>query len=379
LEPKGQRIGDVFVPQPRRIEAAIVALAAALTEACGGQAPARNGEAAHPAATPSAPAAPSRAAEKIEDARREAPAPPTQARNAAPEEPKVTFPPLDFNPPFARSAKPGDGKWVALGDAAAGDFAAEKPSLLFRAVVHPHPVSRFVSVTVVAVDLTRAAVHLVAGTEDPVAPQLPKSERTGLVPDDHQASLLAVFNGGYQTAHGRWGMKVGSTIFVPARDIGCTVGLYRDGSARIGTWPALAATESQMTAFRQTPPCLVENGELHVDLQARREGAWGGRVPNVTTRNRSAVGVDRTGRVLFYAFGDEAGPSLLAEGMRSAGAFAAAQLDINYYWTRFLLFGKKKPGGALQVTSPLAPKMQYSATGYVTRPAHRDFFYVRRR
>ncbi|HEY6559840.1 MAG TPA: phosphodiester glycosidase family protein [Polyangiaceae bacterium] len=296
-----------------------------------------------------------------------------------PSPPAVAFPPADFSPPFERSAKPGDGKWVALGDGARGDFAAAAPHVLFRTVVHPHPVSRFVSVTVVAVDLSRAAVHLVAGTEDPVALHVPESERTGLVPSDHQTSLLALFNGGYQTPHGRWGVMIGDQVLVPPRDVGCTIALYRDGSARIASWPALAKTQGTMAAFRQTPPCLVEGGALHADLAAFREGAWGGRVPNVKTRNRSAVGVDASGRVLFYGFGDEAGARLLADGMRFAGAVAAAQLDINYYWTRFLLVGKKKPEAPLSITSPLAPKMQYEPRGYVSRPAARDFFYVKRR
>jgi hypothetical protein len=257
-------------------------------------------------------------------------------------------------------------------------LAAEPPRLLFRTVVHPHPVSRFVSVTVVAVDLSRASLHLVAGTEDPVAPHVPQTERTGLVPSDHQASLLAIFNGGYQTPHGRWGVMIGGQLLVPPRDTGCTLAMYRDGSARIATWPALAASQSSMLAFRQTPPCLLEGGELHGDLAAYREGAWGGRVPNVVTRNRSAVGVDESGRVLFYGFGDEAGARMLADGMRYAGAVAALQLDINYYWTRFLLVGKKTAEAPLQITSPLAPKMQFEARAYVARPTARDFFYIKR-
>jgi hypothetical protein len=301
---------------------------------------------------------------------------PTTAEPSRDAKPQVDFPPADFTPPFERSAKPGDGKWVALGDAARGDHAAEPPNLLFKTNVHPHKVSRFVVVTVVAIDLTRASVHLVAGTEDPVAPDVPKEQRSGLVPNDHQPALLAVFNGGYQTGHGRWGVKIDSRTFVPPRENGCTLALYRDGSARIRTWPALQSSEGEMAAFRQTPPCLVEEGQLHPDLDAGRERAWGGRVPNIKTRNRSAVGVDRSGRILFFGFGDEAGPALLGEGMRYAGAVSAAQLDINYYWTRFLLFGKK--ADKLQVTSTLAPQMQHEATGYVARAASRDFFYVRR-
>jgi hypothetical protein len=356
---------------------ATIALAAAVALACSGEAVSSKHASPEP---PTGTSTNDPALEPIEKTTA-SPSPPDNPQAAATPKPEPRpeasrFPPADFPPPSEQSAKPGDGKWVPLGDRAAGDLAAEPPHLLYRTVVHPHKVSKFIAVTVVAIDLTRAAVHLVAGTEDPIAPHVPKNERTGLIPQDHQAGLLAVFNGGYKSSHGGWGMMVDQRVFVPVRDTGCTFALYKDGSARIRTWPAVAATQGEMAAFRQTPPCLVEQGELHPDLQSKREGAWGGRVPNIKTRNRSAVGVDRTGRVLFYGFGDEAGPALLGEGMRAAGAFDAAQLDINFHWTRFLLFGKQ--GGELRVTSTLAPHMPHGRRGYVARPDHRDFFYVRR-
>jgi hypothetical protein len=76
--------------------------------------------------------------------------------------------------------------------------------------------------------------------------------------------------------------------------------------------------------------------------------------------------------------GTEVGPEMLARAMQAVGAVAATQLDINWSWTKFLLIGA--PGGAeLQVTSTLIPKMVHARTGYVKRPAHRDFFYVTRR
>jgi hypothetical protein len=328
-----------------------------------------------PSATTGAPPTPL-AAQQASAKPSETPAKPTTEPVAPP---PVAFPPADFAPPSERSAKPGDGKWLPLGDRAHGELAAEAPRLLYKAVVHPHQVSRFISVTVVAIDLSRASLHLVAGTVEPISAAVSKSERTGLVPLEHQSSLLAVFNGGYKAAHGGWGMMLDKKMFVPPRDTGCTLALYADGSARLRSWPALAATQPEMTAFRQTPPCLVEQGELHPDLRANREAAWGGRVPNIKTRHRSAIGVDRSGRVLFYGLGEEAEPTMLAEGMRAAGAVDAAQLDINYYFTRFLVFGKPTPDAELQVTSPLIPRMQFGRRAYVEKAEARDFFYVRRR
>jgi hypothetical protein len=92
----------------------------------------------------------------------------------------------------------------------------------------------------------------------------------------------------------------------------------------------------------------------------------------------AALGIDATGRVLLYGMGEELEPPELAEGMRVAGAKDAAQLDINWSWTRFLVFGEPE-GKALQTTSTLIPKMVHTKRGYVETAADRDFFYVIRR
>jgi hypothetical protein len=240
-------------------------------------------------------------------------------------------------------------------------------------------VSKWISVTVAAIDLSRAAVHLVAGTEDPESKTAPPELRSGLVPGEHHDSVIAVMNGGWKTAHGRWGVMIGGHVFVEPRVEGCTIAILRDGSVRIGAWPELEDRLSEIESYRQTPPCLLQAAELHSALQAGQERAWGGNDPKLKTRRRSSLGVDASGRILFYGFGEEAGARLLAEGMRVAGAVAAAETDINYSWTRFLMVGQPKPGDELQITSTLVPKMVHQKQGYVKRPAARDFFYVRRR
>jgi hypothetical protein len=195
------------------------------------------------------------------------------------------------------------------------------------------------------------------------------------VPGAHQESLLAVFNGGWKPEHGRWGMFRGGTSVVPARAGGCTVSVDQRGKVTLSS--ALPGDVAALEAYRQTPPCLFENGALHPKLAAGDEKPWGGRAKDVVTRRRSAVGVSQDGRFLFYAVGDEASPKWLARALMLAGAGAGAELDINWYWTRFLLFGEK--AGALDVTSTLIPGMEFQSRGYVERPSGRDFFYVLRR
>jgi len=289
--------------------------------------------------------------------------------------PDSTFPPADLEPTHERSAKPGDGAWQPLGDASGGDRAAET-GVMVRTVLHPHPVSKFASLTVVAIDLARVDLHLVAGMKEPKSDDIPEDERTGLVSASHLARTLAIFNGGYKTNHGHWGVMVDGHTFVPPKDDACTIAIQRDGGVSVGSWPTLASRQTDMAAYRQTPPCLLEDGEVHTRLVQRDERPWGGRDPKRKTRRRSAVGIDASGRILFYGFGVETGPKLMAEGLRHAGAVGAAQLDINWSWTRFLLVGRTSPAAELQITSTLVPQMKHSRTGYVTKPAERDFFYL---
>lgn len=264
---------------------------------------------------------------------------------------------------------------MPFGDPALAERAAVEPRAVVRTVVHPHPDSRFITVTIAAMDLDRLAVHAVPGTEDLTWAKLP-SESGGLVPANDRDALVLVMNGGFQPKHGRWGLSASGVVVTPARKEGCTVALYAN-AVRIGPWPALADSASDMTSYRQTPPCILDGGAVHPLLLKGLDKAWAGHTADLTTRRRSAIGIDAAGRTLFYAIGEEATPRWIAEALRTAGAASAAELDINWYWTRFLAFGTE--GGALHVTSTLIPKMEHLRTEYVERASIRDFFYVTRR
>jgi hypothetical protein len=249
-------------------------------------------------------------------------------------------------------------------------------------VLHPDPISRFKSLTVVAIDLTRAEVHYVPGRADitEAKASLDAIDVTpGRVAERHLDLLQVVFNGGFKPRHGRWGMRVAGKTIVPPREEGCTVALFDDGQVAVRSWSALRARADSIRSFRQTPPCLVEEGKRHPLLEARNERAWGGHDPKRKTRRRSAVGIDRAGQILYYGMGVELEPRELAQGLLFAGSEHAAQLDINWSWTRFLVMGQPSPDAPLQVTSTLIPEMVHQRRGYVEKPIDRDFFYVTRR
>ena len=336
-------------------------------------------EAAAPTAAPQAPAKPppasaepavgevdAGAADAARDASKPEAAPPDRYAG-------TSFPPPSFEPPHERSAKPGDGQWVAFGSPPAR-AAGVAPPVIVKSVVHPHAVSRFEWVTLAAMDLARTELHLLAGTQEPVNAEIGAEQRAGVVPESHRKRLLAIINGGFQTRHGHWGVMIDGQVFVKPRAEGCTVALMKDGGVRIASWPAIEPVLGDVRAYRQTPPCLLEDGELHPELLRGHERAWGGLNPKRKTRRRSALGLGPAGRVLFYGLGREVNAQRLAEGLRAAGAVSAVELDINWSWTRFLLVGDGDDG--LGITETLVPQMVFGKRMYVQKEAPRDFFYL---
>ena len=136
------------------------------------------------------------------------PAEPSASQIAPPSAPKkpawpeVAFPPAKVEPPSKKSAVDGDGAWTRLGSA--GERIADGAPTMFKTVIHPHDVSRFISVTVVAIDLSRVEPYWVPGTDDPRLDQLPDTATPGLIPTVHHDKLLVVTNGGFAPRHGRW-------------------------------------------------------------------------------------------------------------------------------------------------------------------------------
>ena len=84
---------------------------------------------------------------------------------------------------------------------------------------------------------------------------------------------------------------------------------------------------------------------------------------------RSALGLDASGRLLFYGMGDGLTAPSIARAMAAAGAHDVAQLDVNFAFPRFVFFG---PGDAGPVaTSALVPGTTFKPDEYVDRKSTR--------
>jgi Phosphodiester glycosidase len=325
--------------------------------------------AANPAGSPSA--AGSNRGVATPGAAPSASAPDTSGRASQPH-----FPPLAFTPPFEATAAEGDGQWRPLGDPALSESAAQSPPFVVQAVVHPHKQKRFVSMHVVAIDLTALKLSWVVGSKDLHAEKLAAHQTPGLVPTRDQENAVLVFNGGFQARHGWWGMMSDGVTLVDPKPHGCTLAIFGDETVRIAPYSELADERPRMQAFRQSPPCLLHNGEVHPNLLKGNLKSWAGQTADLKTRRRSAVGSSADGKTLYFAIGNETEAVDLARGLSAVGATVGMQLDINWAWARLLLVGRVD--GQPRLTSSLLPDALYGKSECFARPSERDFFYLSR-
>lgn len=298
------------------------------------------------------------------------------APSAAPAAPAADgpVPPPPFAPPVPSVAAEGDGRWIPIAD------ATSREPIMWKSVVHPDPKRNFAAAAVVAIDLKRADLHLVAGTHEPASQKVPEKKRPGIIPKEAHGALLAAFNGGFKAIHGHYGMMLDGDTYVVPRAIGCTIALYKDGPLKIRTWTAVKDDEPKLAFYRQTPPCLVEEGKTTKGVEAMEYSKnWGATVSGETVIRRSAIGIDKSGRVLFYALGEAMTARALARALRAVGAESAAQLDVNYSFPRFLFFDKPAGAELPQVSSPIIPDIKFKKTEYVGASETRDFFYLTRK
>lgn len=284
-------------------------------------------------------------------------------------EPGSVVPPAPVEPPFARSAKPGDGGWASYRS------GPESKAQLWTTVLHPHSTSPFVQVSVVAMDLRLLTLQWVVGAGDRGADKLAAVMAPGMIPAEVDEPV-AIFNGGFQARHGHWGQLSHGETLVEPRETGCGVAIYANGSIDLGTFATVGA-RPELVSYRETPPCLISEGQINPALLSGRDAAWAGKSEREKTRRRSALGLRRRDAQLFYLTGVETEAVDLARALSALGVDVGLELDINWNWTRFFLVDRN--GGTTRVHSPLLDGMVIDAGEYVTRPSKRDFFVVSRR
>ncbi len=262
-----------------------------------------------------------------------------------------------------------------------GATAVNGDPIMARAVVNPDLTRPYAQAALVRIDLSKVQLHLVAGTIEPKAvPGTPLVTRSGTIPSVDQANglLLAAFNGGFKAVHGGYGMQLDTGVTLrPPLDGIATLALYRDGTVKIGAWGRDIQSGSDLIAYRQNCPLLVDAGQInpHVNDESRKE--WGYTVKNLDTTWRSGVGLSKDGRFLIYAVGNSLTVESLAQALQQAGAEYAMQLDINGFYTRFVTYtpAASSTGRPALVANKLLKEMSGDPAQFL-HPYDRDFFYV---
>ena len=261
--------------------------------------------------------------------------------------------------------------WQPYGQMVKGKVVLERP------LVTADPTRPYEAVALISMDLTQLQLNMMPGIKDPVPlGDIPQTiPNQGMVPPSQWNVLVAAFNGGFKAIHGKYGMMVDNvTLIDPINGI-ATVAVYQNGDVRIGKWGTDIIPSSDIIAYRQNCPPLIENGQItnYVDNPSRQ--LWG-MTQTADATWRTGLGITQNGRYLIYAVGNATTASSLASALQAGGAYWAMQLDINSGYQRFITYQPNNSGTGLPLTAqPLLSEMNNDPTLYL-QPSDRDFFYM---
>lgn len=261
----------------------------------------------------------------------------------------------------------GEGVWLPYLHNRDGHVVAA------RTFLQPDPERPYAIVAVVAIDLTRTRLHFVLGFSEPSLPDGPKGD--GLIPevDREPGRLLAAFNGGFRAANGQFGAMADGIVALPPKSEMATLGIYRSGEVRIGSWGEEIGDTMALQAWRQNCRLIIQDGEISARVYNDSITDWGGSVSSEIVTWRSSLGLDRGAETLYYFAGPSLSMPVLADAMLAAGVQQGMLLDINDFWVHFTAI--QSEDGEL-VPEPLLPKDMKDQIDRYLGPSPVDFFYI---
>jgi phosphodiester glycosidase len=262
---------------------------------------------------------------------------------------------------------PGVGQWSPYLQDLSGRTVA------YRAYLQPDPQRPYAVAAIVAFDLQATRLHFVLGTGEPASPV--PIQRTGKIPADafKPGVLLAAFNGGFKARHGHFGVMVGGITLLPPRVGFGTVALSADGHVRIGAWGTDIRSSSDLLAWRQNGPLVIQNGQINPHTADTRSQDWGIILNGVTAVWRSGLAISADGRTLYYVAGTSLTLPALVQTLAATGAANALQLDINTTMVHFDAIHATPTGWT---TTPLLGVMKPQRDDRFLTGSTRDYFYV---
>ena len=187
------------------------------------------------------------------------------------------------------------------------------------------------------------------GTTDPPRGTAVVSADSGSTIGPNEApTLVAAFNGGFQSNAGAGGIELNGQTLVPLQVGMASLVIDTNGSARVGVWgQGLPAPGEQVASVRQNLAPLVAKSVPSPQIGA--VGAWGATLGGGSTVARSGLGQDAAGN-LVYVGSMSALPVDMADALVGAGTVTGMELDINPMWVQ--LDYAAVPGGPLTAGIP---------------------------
>jgi hypothetical protein len=97
---------------------------------------------------------------------------------------------------------------------------------------------------------------------------------------------------------------------------------------------------------------------------------WGAALEGDVAIPRSALGIDRERRTLYFSISNDTTPRVIADGMLHAGATDIAQFDVNWPNPRFVVFRPDKSGNLN--AAGVVKGVLFHPDDYIRKPARRD-------
>jgi hypothetical protein len=314
-------------------------------------------------------------------------------------DPEIGWPPPPIAP-LLTPPLPGEGRWILLDHDPFITPAEGLPPAFVTTFVRTDRERGDTRVYVTMWDPRLVALHMVAGTVEPVSAS--GEAGPGLIPraPEIMRRLVAGFNGGFQALHGEYGMQADGVEYLPPKPYAATVLELRDGSAGFGAWPDSGAVPDEVLGFRQNLTAIVQNEKWNPWGRTW----WGGTPPgwqdNIhTTRTGLCLTHDRA---IAYFFGGDLSAEALGRAMIQAHCEFGLHLDMNPGLAGFEFYDVEPSSTPRPLARPLQTDWEYEGTvhdlpdlrvrarrmtrgmmevnfpQYIHREA-RDFFYLTRR
>ncbi len=267
--------------------------------------------------------------------------------------------------PLALPKIAGEGDWHPIGRTINGI------PTMFDTFMRPDPVHTSQVVGVVWMDTKMLSMRLYSGSYIPGGGPYKYSAP---IPPSAATSLVGAFNAGFREKDAQGGYYTDGRSVLPLRKGSASFVVYKDGSATVADWGRDAKMSKNVESVRQNLVLLVDHGKSVPGLDPIDTWRWGYTVKGAVYVWRSAIGVTKSG-ALVYIGGPALNITTLANLMVRAGAVRAMELDINSAWVNFASF---KPTTAHGLAGPtngtdLLSTMAYPPSHYF-EPWTRDFF-----